>query len=416
MLPSPNNQEGRFLNLPRTFRALNFRNFRLYWFGQIVSTTGTWMQIIAQSWLVYSMTDSPLMLGVVNFIGLLPVVPISLFGGVMSDRISRRKLIISSELVLMSQAFMMAFLTWSGHIQIWHIIVLSFVLGAASAFEQPARLALIADTVGKEDLSNAVALNASVYNTARIIGPVLAGILVAQIGETGCFFINGISYFAVILALIAMHLPSQETRSESDTTIIVSMVDGFRYIWNHSTIRGLLLIVAVSSFLTLPYIALMPVFAVDVLRVGAEGLGLLLTAVGVGAIGGTLIVANLKSKHRGSWLTISNIISPLLLILFCISQTYLISLLLLLTVGATNAIRQTLANSFIQLNVKERYHGRVMSVFNLLFSGMSRTGALTIGGIAEFIGAPFAIGVGASFSFIIGVVIYRKMPYITDLQ
>ena len=356
------------------------------------------------------------MLGIVNFIGLLPVVPISLFGGVMSDRLPRRKLIITTEIILMSQAFGLAFLTWSGHIQIWHIIVLSFVLGAASAFEQPARLALIADTVGKQDLANAVALNASVYNTARIIGPAIAGILVARIGEAGCFLINGISYFAVIIALIAMHIPSTQNKADTDSTVIVSMIDGFQYIWNQETIRGLLLIVAISSFLTLPYIALMPVFASNILNTGPEGLGLLLTMVGVGAIGGALIVANFKTKHRGMWLTISNIISPLFLILFCFSQTYLISMALVFAVGASNAIRQTLANSFIQLNVNERYHGRVMSVFNLMFSGMSRTGALTIGAIAEIISAPYAISAGAFISFIISIVIYRKMPSITNLQ
>jgi MFS family permease len=416
MIPPSSDQESRFLQFPRTFRALHYRNFRLYWFGQIVSTTGTWMQIVAQSWLVYSMTDSPLMLGIVNFIGLLPVVPISLFGGVMSDRLPRRKLIITTEIILMSQAFVLTSLTWSGHIQIWHIVVLSFVFGAASAFEQPARLALIADTVGKEVLPNAVALNASVYNTARIIGPAIAGILVAKIGEAGCFFINGISYFAIILALIAMQLPSHQAKSKSRSTIIISMVDGFQYIWNQKTIRGLLVIVAVSSFLTLPYIALMPVFASHILMVGPEGLGLLLTSIGVGAIGGALIVANLKSKYRGMWLTISNIISPLFLILFCFSQTYIISLALVFAVGVSNAIRQTLANSFIQLKVEERYHGRVMSIFNLLFSGMSRFGALTIGAIAEFISAPLAISTSAFISFIIGIIVYRKMPYIVKLR
>jgi MFS family permease len=414
--PEPKSRTGRW---PRTFQALRHRNFRLYWFGQIVSLTGTWMQIVAQSWLVYRLTDSPLMLGLVNVVGLLPVVPISLLGGAISDRVPRRNLILVTEIVLMGQAFVLALLTWSGMIQVWHVMVLSFVLGAAAALEQPARLAFIMDVVGKEDLVNAVALNSSVYNAARIVGPAIAGVLVAAIGEAGCFFVNSVTYLAVILALLAIRLPQQAQKPGEEPVeqprLAGSVVDGLKYTWNTRVIRSLMIIVALSSFLTLPYIALMPVFAGSVFQTGPEGLGFLMTSVGVGAITGALIVANARPGHRGRWLTAANVVAPMFLLLFCLSQSFLVGLALVLLVGGGNAVRQTLANSMIQLNTAEVYHGRVMSVFNLTFNGMSRVGALVIGGVAEFTGAPLAVGAGAAVSVLVGVAIIWLMPEVRQL-
>lgn len=414
--PEPKSRTGRW---PRTFQALRHRNFRLYWFGQIVSLTGTWMQIVAQGWLVYRLTDSPLMLGLVNVVGLLPVVPISLLGGAISDRVPRRSLILVTEIVLMGQAFVLALLTYSGMIQVWHVMVLSFVLGAAAALEQPARLAFIMDVVGKEDLTNAVALNSSVYNAARIVGPAIAGVLVASIGEAGCFFVNGVTYLAVILALLAIRLPQQVQKPGGEPVeqprLAGSVVDGLKYTWNTRVIRSLMIIVALSSFLTLPYIALMPVFAGSVLQTGPEGLGFLMTSVGVGAITGALLVANVRPGHRGRWLTVANVVAPLFLLLFCFSQTFFASIVLVLFVGGGNAVRQTLANSMIQLNTADVYHGRVMSVFNLTFNGMSRVGALVIGGVAEFSGAPLAIGAGAAVSVLVGVAIIWLMPEVRQL-
>ncbi len=400
---------------PRTFRALRHRNFRLYWSGQIVSQIGTWMQIVAQGWLVYRLTDSPLMLGLVTVVGLIPVVPVSLLAGVLSDRFSRKKLIIVTEIVLMLQALVLAYLTWSGKVEVWHVIALSFVLGAAAALEQPARLAFVVDTVGKEDLSNAVALNSSVYNAARIVGPAIAGLLVAWIGEAGCFLINGVSYLPVILAMVAIQLPLRELPQDK-LQVMASLAGGFRYSWDTRVIRSLLLIVALSSFFTLPYITLMPVFARDVLDAGPQGLGFLMTAVGVGAIGGALVVANIEAGRRGNWLMLGNILGPVFLLLFCVSQSFAWSLIVVAMVGASNAMRQTLANSLLQITTSERYHGRVMSLFNLLFNGMSRTGALAVGAVAEVTGVPAALGASAIISLILGVVMLRGMPEVVHLS
>jgi predicted MFS family arabinose efflux permease len=243
----------------------------------------------------------------------------------------------------------------------------------------------------------------------------MAGVITAAIGEAPCFFINGISYFAVILALIAIRL-SEEPRKRESLQVFGSLKDGFGYMKDSKIIPGLLFIVSVASFLTLPYIALMPVFARDNLHLGADGLGFLLTAVGVGAIVGALLVANLHTGKRGIWLLMANIIGPIFLIMFTVSNSYWLCLLLVTLVGASNSIRLTLANSLTQLNTSDKYQGRVMSIFNLLFNGMSRVGALAIGGLAEFIPVSWALGISALISALVGLLILFKMPVIRRLE
>lgn len=399
---------------PWAIRSLGHRNFRLYWAGQVTSLIGTWMGIVAQGWIVYELTHSPLMLGLVNFAALVPVVPVSLAAGVLSDRLPRRKLILVTEVVLMLQALTMAGLIWAGAIQVWHVILLSFVLGAAAAVEQPARLAFVMDVVGREDLSNAVALNASAYNTARIIGPVIAGLLIAAWGAAVCFFLNGVSFLAVIVAVLAIQ-PMTTFKVMAQERISASLIDGFHYIWDARLIRSLLLIVALSSFLTLPYIALMPAYARDVVQAGPTGLGYLFTGVGIGAILGALVVAQVHEGRRGEWLTIANILGPLFVLLFCFSRSLSLSLLLVVAIGTSNAIRQTLVNSLLQLNTQDAYHGRVMSIFNLLFNGMSRVGALGVGALAEFAGVPSALGASALLSIVVGLIVLVGMPHVRHM-
>lgn len=400
--------------LPRVIRALRHRNFRLFWFGQIVSLTGTWMQTVAQSWLVYKLTNSPFMLGLVNVVGLLPVLPISLLAGVISDRFSRRNLIIVADLVLALQAFAIAALAWLNIIRVWHVIILSFILGAAAALEQPARLAFVVDTVGKEDLTNAVALNTSVFNTARIIGPSIAGIIIAWMGEASAFFINGLTYLVVISALLAIRLPDIRL-PKAKGQVAGSLYNGFRFVWGNHTIRTLMLIVAIASFFTMSFVALATVFAEDVLRSGSVGMGLLMTAVGIGALIGALFVANLGDGHRGKWLTWSNILGPAVLIAFCASRSLVLSMVLIALVAASSAVRQTLANSLIQITTPQEYQGRVMSIFNLLFNGMGRIGVISIGGLAEFTGIAIAVGLGAVVSLLLGLLIIWKAPQIYRL-
>lgn len=368
------------------------------------------MQVVAQGWLVYRLTDSPFMLGLVNVVALVPVVPISLLAGVLSDRFPRRRLILVTELVLCVQALILALLTWLEIVQVWHIMVLSFGLGAAAALQQPARLAFVLDTVGKQDITNAVALNSSVRNAMRILGPALAGILVASLGEAINFFINSLTYLVVIGALLAIRLPPREIPKEK-SGVGRSLVNGFQYIWETKVIRALMVIVAISSFFTLPYVTLMPVFAEEVLDVGAEGLGFLMAAVGAGAVVGALAVANVRAEQQARWLAWGSVLAPAFLILFTMSHSFQANLALIFLVAAANIVRQALSNSLLQIGCEEAYHGRVMSVFNLLFVGMSRAGALGAGAVAEFIGAPLSVGLGAVISLIWGGYVFWRMPH-----
>ncbi|MCP4361670.1 MAG: MFS transporter [Chloroflexi bacterium] len=398
----------------QTFRALRHRNFRLFWLGQIVSLTGTWMQTIAQGWLVYELTDSPFMLGLVNFISLVPVVPVSLVAGVISDRFSRRTIVLIAEIILLLQAAVLALLILTDVIQVWHLMLLSFVLGAAVALEQPARLALVVDMVGREDLSNAIALNSAVFNGARIIGPAAAGLLVAAVGVAGCFILNSATYLVAIITLVFIKLPPH-IKPETPLKVGGSMVSGFKYVWGNKTVRALMAIVTVTSFFSLSFVVLATIFASDVLDAGPTGLGFLMAGVGIGAVIGALIVANLQAGHRGKWLTIGNVIGPAILILFALSSSFAISFILIVLVGISNAIRQTLATSLIQITTPEEYQGRVMSIFNLLFNGMSRLGNLGVGAAAEVTGVAAAVGLGAAGSLAWGVFVLWRLRYVRDL-
>jgi predicted MFS family arabinose efflux permease len=265
-----------------------------------------------------------------------------------------------------------------------------------------------------DDLSNAVALNSSAYNSGRIIGPAIAGLLIASIGGAAAFLVNSFTYLIFILALAAIRIPKRQ-RSDDKVRVIGSLKDGFKYILGNKTVIGLMFIVSVASFLTIPYITFMPVFARDILEIGADGLGFLMTAVGVGAIIGAMLVAYLQPGKRGNWLVFANIFGPIFLIVFCVSKSYQLSLLLVLLVGASNSVRLTLANSLTQLNTSSEFHGRVMSIFNLLFNGMSRIGALVIGGVADVSNVSWSLGLSAGISAIIGFIIFITAPHIREL-
>jgi MFS family permease len=259
-----------------------------------------------------------------------------------------------------------------------------------------------------------VALNASVANSARIVGPSVAGLTVAWIGEAGCFFINGVTYLAVILALLAIRLSPQAV-PKTRLKVAGSMVAGFRYVWGTQTVWALMTIVAVSSFFTLSYVAMTTVFAQDVLQAGSSGLGFLMTAMGGRAMIGALLVANIQVGRRGKWLILGNLLGPAVLVLFCLSRSLPLSLALIAIVAANSSVRQTLANSLIQIATPEEYQGRVMSIFNLLFHGMSRVGVLGVGGLAEIVGVAWAVGLGAAVSLIWGLIVIWRMPYVHRL-
>src|SRR5579863_2331369 len=284
--------------LLEAFRALRHRNFRLYFFGQLTSLTGTWMQTVAQSWLVLKLTNSPLMLGLVTFANYLPILLVALFAGVVVDHVDRRRLIIVAQVLMMLSAFVLAALTWSGAVRVEHVVILAAFNGIVSSFDMPGRQAFVVEMVGMDDLPNAIALNSMMFNGARTIGPAVAGILIYLVGTATCFFLNGVSYLAVIWSLFAMRLP-RRTIEAAGVNMLRRVREGMTYVWEHQPSRYLLLVVAINSGLGMQYSVLMPVFAQNILHAGSRGYGVLMGAQGVGAVIGAVALAWRSGTARG---------------------------------------------------------------------------------------------------------------------
>jgi MFS family permease len=427
------------LRLPATFRAFQHRNYLLWFVGQGISLIGTWMQTMAQQVLVYQLTGSATSLGIISFIGLIPLIPLSLWGGSITDRFPKRTIILVTQSIMLVQAFLLAALTWSGAIQIWHVYLMAFILGAATAVDLPARQAFTVDMVeGKEDLTSAIGMNSAMFNAARAIGPALAGVLVATTGEAKAFFINGLSFIAVIISLLMMRglpKPIQHAKNENP---IQHMTGGVRFILQRQTILILISLIAVSAFLSMPYNTLLPVFASDVLKQSAMPmvvsfctsislvagcqapealpLGMLYSMLGVGAVIGALVVASLPANaRRGKLLTLGNLAFPMFLLLFAASSRFAISLILMLFVGFSFVWQNALANTLLQFVTPDELRGRVMGVYTMTFQTMFRLGGLQAGFMGDWFGAPIAVGVGAVLSLIYGIFVAIRYPKVRQL-
>src|SRR5271157_3050966 len=319
------------MKLPATLRALQYRNFRLFFGGQLISLVGTWMQNVAQAWLVYRLTGSSFLLGAVGFAGQIPVFLMAPVGGIFADRKNRQHVVIATQTVSMLLAFILAGLTLTRLVQVWHVMLLAALLGVVNAFDIPARQSFIVDMVGKEDLINAIALNSSMFNGARVIGPAIAGLLVASIGEGWCFFLNAVSYVAVIVGLLLMRVTWQ--RGKFSGSPLENIIEGFQYVRSTQPIRLLLLLLGLVSLVGMPYAVLMPIFADRILHRGANGLGILMGATGVGALVGALSLAFKRGlKGLGSWVLLSSAGFGAMLILFGISKNFWLSVALLVPV------------------------------------------------------------------------------------
>jgi MFS family permease len=393
-------------------RALRHRNFQLFFSGQLISLIGTWMQTVAQSWLVYRITGSSLLLGSVGFASQFPVFLFAPFGGTMADRANRQRMIIGTQTASMILAFILAGLTLTGKVQVWHIFVLAASLGVVNAFDIPGRQSFLVDMVGKEDLMNAIALNSSMFNGARIIGPAVAGVLVAKIGEGWCFFANGVSYIAVIVGLMLMHIECVRRRP-GGASPWQDIAEGFRFVMNTGPIRALLLLLGLVSLVGMPYAVLMPIFADRILHGGARGLGILMGATGVGALLGALTLA-LRSgiKGLGSWVAFCCGGFGLSLIGFAFSRNFWLSTALLLPVGFFMMLQMACSNTLIQAMVPDQLRGRVMAVYSMMFMGMAPFGAFFGGAVADRLGAPVTVAIGASASVVGAVVFYMHLPQI----
>jgi MFS family permease len=374
---------------------LRHRNFQLFFSGQLISLIGTWMQSVAQAWLVYRMTGSSLLLGSVGFASQFPVFLVAPLGGIVADHYNRQRVVIATQISSMILAVILAALTLTGTVRVWHIFVLAALLGVVNAFDIPGRQSFLVDMVGKEDLMNAIALNSSMFNGARIIGPAIAGVLVARIGEGWCFFANGVSYIAVIVGLLLMrvHPPSYADHRVSP---LEHIIEGFRFVSRTAPMRAILLLLGLVSLVAMPYTVLMPIFAHRVLHGGARELGILMGATGVGALLGALtLAAKTGVRGLGRWVAFACGGFGVSLILFSFSRNFYFSTALLLPVGFFMMLQMSSSNTLIQAMVPDHLRGRVMAVYSMMFMGMAPFGALFAGALADRLGAPITVAMGA---------------------
>ena len=391
------------------FRALRNRNFRLFISGQLISLIGTWMQTVAQSWLVYRLTGKAAVLGLVAFAGMFPVFLLAPVGGWAADRIRPHTLVIATQSASMLLSLVMALLILSGHIQLWHIVVAALLLGVVNAFDIPARQVFVAQTVERTDLMNAIALNSSTFNGARIVGPAVAGVLVATVGEGWCFLINGLSYLAVLAGLLAMRLDEAHTRIRPADD--ASILEGFRFILDASPVRDLLLLLGLISLLGMPYGVLMPIFADQILHGGPKALGILMGTSGLGALVGALSLALRRSpKGLGTLIAACAAGFGAALMVFSLSRSFPLSVLLLLPVGFTLMVQMASTNTLIQMMIPDALRGRVMSVYSMMFMGMAPLGALMGGTLAHRLGAPLAVALGGCGCLAAGLVFAFRLP------
>ena len=390
------------------FRALRHRNFRLFFAGQLISLIGTWMQMVAQSWLVLRLSNSAFMLGVVAFAGFMPILMVSLFAGVVVDYVDRRRLILFAQTLMMVSAFALAGLTWTGVARVQHVVILAAINGLVSSFDMPGRQAFLVEMVGREDLPNAIGLNAMIFNGARALGPAIAGLLLAAIGEAGCFFMNGISYLAVIASLLAMDIPTRETRMFG-ATMLQRLREGLTYVWRHRLTFNLLLLIAIVSGFGLQYAVLVPVFARDILHGRAQSYGFLLAAQGVGAVIGAVVMGSrppTPATHR------QNLIAGLFglsiaIITFGASPWMWLSLLAQVLVGAGMMSYMATTNTMLQLSVSDELRGRVMSIYVLSFIGLAPLGSLVVGSVGEHGSPQLAVIICGVSSLLCGLYLLR---------
>jgi MFS family permease len=409
-MPEPT---GRF---PKMVAALHHRNFRLFWFGQMISLVGTWMQNVARGWLVLQMTNSPFLLGLVSMLGMLPILFVAPFGGALADNLNKRTVIITTQITAMTLALVLATLVFTKQVQYWHIVVLASILGITMAIDAPTRQSFIVEMVGKKDLLNAIALNSSIFNLARILGPAFAGLIISAIGIVLCFYVNGISYIAVIAGLLMMRgnfSPAKKKR----THVLKDIKDGFSYARQNRNIMSLITLVALSSIFIMPYAMLMPVFARDVLQVGARGLGILLASAGVGALIGALSLALFSDyRKKGRFVMAGTSTFVIAALMFSFSNSYHISILLLLFIGWGMVMQNASINSLLQTITPDHLRGRIMSLYVLFFAGMMPFGSLQAGFIADRFGAQMALRVGGIIVACVTVFLFSSNKGLFNLE
>jgi MFS family permease len=394
-------------------RAFRHRNYRLFFSGQLISLIGTWMQSVAESWLVYRLTGSSALLGLSAFFTQIPVFLLAPFGGTVADRGDRHRIMIVTQTISMILPLTLSALTFSGRVQVWHVFALATCLGIVNAFDLPTRQALVIRLVGREDLLNAIALNSSMFNGARAVGPAVAGILIAAFGESWCFLLNGLSYVAVIVCLLMLRLPPATRAADRGTAAIRDTLAGFQFVARTAPVRAILVLLGIASFAGQPYTVLMPIFADEILHSGPRGLGLLVAASGLGALGGALSLAARRGVYGlGRWIATSAVIFGITLALFAFSRSFWLSVLLLVPVGGSMIAQMAATNTLLQAMVPDALRGRVMAVYSMMFMGMTPFGALFAGWLAERIGAPITVALGGLVCVAAALAFAWKLPSI----
>jgi MFS family permease len=393
-----------------TFAALRHRNYRLWFTGQLVSLVGTWMQSTAQQYLVYELTGSKAYLGLVGFAAGVPTWLFMLYGGLIADRMPRRNLLVITQTVMMVLAFLLAALTFSELVQPWHIVIFAFLLGIANAFDAPTRVSFVAELVDREDLTNAIALNGTMFNTATALGPAASGAVYALLGPAWCFTVNGLSFIAVIIALLLMRmkpLPPARLRESA----VKDILSGFRYVAGHRLIRVIILNLGVLSLFGLSFITLLPDWAGGVLGGDETTFGFLQSARGVGALIGALTIASMGNiTYKGKLLTLGSFALPLLVLIFAGVRWLPLSLLTLVGVGLAHIVVMNNANALVQTQVQDELRGRVMGIYTLTFFGFMPIGSALAGAIAERLGTPVTVVIGSLIVLAAAVFMFLRAP------
>ncbi len=407
IVPQLENQQ-QVHGLLRTFVALRHRNFRLFWFGQLISLIGTWMQSIGQAWLVLQITHSAWLLGVVGALQFLPIMLFSLFGGVLADRLPKRKVLLFTQSFAMLQATVLWILVVSGHVQIWEVLVLASLLGLTNSLDMPTRQSFVVEMVGREDLPNAIALNSSVFNMARVVGPGLGGLIIAFLGIAPLFLLNAISFVPVIvgLSLIRMnelHAVAKRSTTSGETSkqsTLQSLREGLSYVAHTPSVLLIITVIGVVSLFGINFNVILPLFATDVLHSGALGFGFLSAAFGLGSLVSALWLAWGNRKPSVQYLLIAALAFSVLEIFFALSHLFVLSLILIAAVGFAMIAFSANSNTALQTVTPDHLRGRVMSVYMVVFAGSVPLGNLFTGGLAHLYGAPIALLVGACLSLV----------------
>ena len=399
------------------FRAMRHRNFRLFFVGQLISLIGTWMQSVAQAWLVLRLTNSPMYLGLVAFAGYMPIVVMGLFAGVVVDHVDRRRLIIVAQTLLMMSAFVLAALTWAGAVRVEYVMALAALNGLVSSFDMPGRQAFVVEMVGKEDLPNAISMNSMIFNGARMVGPAIAGILIAITGVAGCFFLNGVSYLAVIWSLFQMDTPRRERR-HFGAVMLRQVRAGLTYVWKHRPSFYLMLLVAINSGFGMQYTVLIPMFARDLLHSGAKGYGFLMAAQGIGAVAAA-IVMNIRSdapRMLRQNLVFGLFCTAASIFVFGISKWMWLSIVAQIFIGAGLMNYMVTTNTMLQLFVADELRGRVMSIYTLSFIGTAPLGSLSVGFVGEHLSPRIAVMICSGFALACAMLLLTRLKMFAQAQ